>query len=88
MTQVNELEDFLENAINYTKSKMSRKTKNYYEMIAKHLIDQRENKLIRFALKRWKLPNETFNRFIEINSFKAIENKMNENFFLNPPQTQ
>jgi len=82
MIQVNELEGFLKKAIKFlTGGKKVRKTKNYYEMIAKHLIDQRENKLIRFALKRWKFPNEIFNRFDKVDSFQAIEEKSNKNFY-------
>ena len=63
-------------------SKRQRKTKYYYQDIAISLIGQRETDLIKFALKRWKLENESFNRLIKVYTFKALEERKNVNNLL------
>jgi hypothetical protein len=49
------------------------KTHKYYEALAIALCDIREEKIIRFALKRWALPDEKMNQFIGLDSFAARE---------------
>ena len=86
MLQINKLHAYLENAITIAQSRRERKTKYYYQDIAISLIDQRETELIKFALKRWRLPSENFNKFEKINTFEANELNKNENYFLKVKQ--
>ncbi len=81
LMQVNELEVLLRGASEFVGIKMKRKTKNYHDVLAKHLIDSRENALIKFALNRWKLPGEKIDKFDEVNSFRANDDK-NRNYHL------
>ena len=46
------------------------------------LISIKENKLIKFALERWKLPKEKLNRFIKIDVFEANQLGKQHNYFL------
>jgi uncharacterized protein with ParB-like and HNH nuclease domain len=80
--QVNELKEILKMATEVASSRRERKTKYYYLDQAISLVDQRENELIKFALKRWKFQNEHFNRFIKIAVFDANEKGQNHNYFL------
>ncbi|GAA4971474.1 DUF262 domain-containing protein [Algibacter aquimarinus] len=82
MMQVNELKKKLDKAWTFACSKNRVKKKNFYRNLGCSLIDQRENELIKFALKRWKFEDEKFNRFIEIDTFKAVSQNKNETFFL------
>ncbi|MBU3926557.1 MAG: DUF262 domain-containing protein [Bacteroidetes bacterium] len=82
MIQVDQLKKYLENAILVADSRRQRKTKYYYLDLAISLVDQRENDLIKFALERWKLPNERFGKFLKIDAFQAYQEGKNENFYL------
>ncbi|MDY6894065.1 MAG: DUF262 domain-containing protein [Thermotogota bacterium] len=81
LRQVNNLKKYVSHAKDFAGNRRTRKTKYYYEELAIKLIDQRENDLINFALERWKMQNEKFNKFIKIDSFAAWENGLNENYF-------
>ena len=80
--QVNDLKEYLKKATEVASSRRERKTKYYYLDQIISLVDQRENELIKFALKRWNFQNEHFNRFIKIAVFEANENGQNHNYFL------
>ncbi len=82
MQQVKLLKEYLTEAIEVAQSRRERKTKNYFHDIAVSLIDQRENQLIKFALKRWRLPNEKSRKFLKIDTFEAWELRQKENYFL------
>jgi uncharacterized protein with ParB-like and HNH nuclease domain len=82
MMQVNGLKKKLDKAWEFAKSKYRVKKKSFYMNLGCSIIDQRENDLIKFALKRWKFDDEYFNRFIEIDTFKAVSQNKNETFFL------
>lgn len=82
MRQVNALRKILNSAIELAKSRRSKKTKYYYEDIAKSLIDQRENELIRFALKRWNQPDEKMMRFDRVDSFASSEQGVSKMYFM------
>ena len=82
MCQINQLEDYLKNAKYFAKTRRTKRTKYFYSDIAIKLIDQRENDLIKFALKRWKLPIEDFNTFVKVDSFDAYDKNMKEYYFL------
>lgn len=82
MLQVKKLEKYFKEANEMATSRRSRKNKFFYLDQAISLIDSRENELIKFALKRWKMPNERLNRFIKVDSFEANELKQNQNYFL------
>lgn len=82
MLQVKNLEKYLNKATEIAKSRRERKTKYYYLDQAISLVDQRENDLIKFALDRWKLPNEKFNQFIKIDVFEANDLNQPYNYFL------
>jgi len=82
MLQVNKLKDYTCKAIQKASSRRDYKTKYYFLDIAISIADQRETDLIKFALDRWKLPNEKFVRFINVDAFKANDLSKNENYFL------
>jgi len=52
-----------------------KRRKNFYLDQATALCDFREEKMIRFALKRWALPNERMKLFACLDSFKARSEK-------------
>ena len=56
--------------------------KNYWKDLSMKINDIRETELIKFALERWELPDETFNRFIKVDSFNANKNKLNNNYIM------
>jgi hypothetical protein len=82
MIQINELSDYLKEAIEFAKKRRTKRTKYFYSDIAIHLIDHRETELIRFALDTWKLPGERMNKFDHVNSFRAWDEKRSSNYFL------
>lgn len=82
MLQVKRLDKYFKEANEVASSRRQRKTKYFYLDQAISLVDQRENDLIQFALKRWKLPNEKLNRFIKVDSFEANNLGMNHCYFL------
>jgi uncharacterized protein with ParB-like and HNH nuclease domain len=82
MLQIKQLQEYCNKATVFASSRRDRKTKYYFHEIAIHLIDQRENDLIKFALDRWKLPTEEFTRFDRIDSFEAHKQQRNENYFV------
>jgi hypothetical protein len=59
-----------------------RKTHNYYQDLSKTMNDLRENNLIKFALKAWKIKGDDLSQFIEVDSEKAREMGRNEIYFL------
>lgn len=81
MLQVKKLVDYLNKATEIAKSRRERKTKYYYLDQVISLVDQRETELIKFALKRWKLPNEKFNKFLKIDAFEANDLRQSHNYF-------
>ena len=83
MHQIAELKEQLKKAedIIYTRG-WARKTINYYKELSIALNDLRETKLIKFALQTWKINGDSISDFIEVNSFKANEEKSNQNYFL------
>lgn len=81
LTQVTDLKNLSKEATAYVDSNIQKKkTQNYYKYISMFINDSRETEMVQFALKKWKLPNEKLDNFIEVNSFKT-EN-LNENFIL------
>ena len=66
---------FLENERNWKVKK-----KNYYKELSTFINDKRETEMITFALKRWALPNEKLENFIEVDSFNRQD--ANESFIL------
>lgn len=81
LTQVTDLKNLSKEATTYVDSNIQKKkTQNYYKYISMFINDSRETEMVQFALKKWKLPNEKLDNFVEVNSFKT-EN-LNENFIL------
>lgn len=78
--QIHELKKVFDEAEKLVSDKYQRKTKNYYRDLSKLINDERESRLIDFALKRWKFENEKFERFIRVDSFKT--EKLNESYLL------
>ena len=70
LQQIDELKLFYEKAASYAHKKKKKRTKYYWRILSTKMNDLRETSLIRFALNRWQLPSETFNKFVEVNSFK------------------
>jgi hypothetical protein len=60
--------------------KWKKRTKYYWRDLSTRINDIRETELIKFALERWKFPDETFNRFIGVDSFK--DKKLNNNYIM------
>lgn len=82
MMQVNDLQLYLDNAIDSVQKKRSKRTKHFFEDVARSVIDQRETELINFALERWKLPDEEMGRFDRVDSFAAQEQGMRRMYYL------
>ncbi len=82
MCHVDHLRGYYKKAVEVAESFRKRRTKYFYYDIALSLIDQRENDLIKFALDRWKMPNENFGKFIKVDSFQANSEGKNEYFYL------
>ena len=65
-----------------------KRRKNFYWDQATALCDFREEKMIRFALKRWALPKERMKLFVGLDSFKArAERQEYYHFFKDGSQT-
>ena len=69
-----------DNRVKYRKGKNRYKNKNYFSDLSRCLNDNRETRMIIFALERWKLPGESFNKFVKVDSFH--EPKTNEIYIL------
>ncbi|NLZ73132.1 MAG: DUF262 domain-containing protein [Bacteroidales bacterium] len=82
MLQVKKLVKYLEKATQVAKSQRNRKTKYYYLDQVVSFIDQRENDLIKFALERWKMPDEKLNHFVKVDTFKANDERQIYNYFM------
>lgn len=82
--QVEEIEQDFKLAQDYIEKELKRvsRTKMYYENLATKICDVRETRLIEFALERWRLPHEKFNRFDKVDSFNARNNRLTETFIL------
>ena len=80
--QVADLSNYLKNAIEKVKTRRANRTKYFFSDIAMSLIDQRENDLIKFALKRWKLIGEKRSKFDRVDSFEAKDIGKKEYYFL------
>lgn len=82
LRQVSDLDTFLPKVLNFLENdrRWQVKKKNYYREFSTYINDVRETEMVQFALKKWQLPNEKLDNFIEVNSFKT-EN-LNENFIL------
>ncbi len=84
MKQIRNLEIFYNDSVKFVENTLNylRKTKNYFRKLSSHINDQRETDMIRFALERWRLPGETFDRFEVVDSFREKQN-LQETFFMN-----
>lgn len=58
MFQIAQLPNIVNDVINNDMGDYKRQTKNYFKDMAVRICDNREEKFIKFALKRWRLPNE------------------------------
>ena len=84
MHQVAEIKGQLKDVLESKRIKdWSRKTDNYYREMAMALNDLRETKIIKFALSNWAIKGDDIAEFIEVNSFKALEERRNQNYYLN-----
>ena len=70
LQQIDELNQFYEKAKRYAHKKKKKRTKYFWSILSTKINDLRETSLIRFALDRWQLPSENFNKFVEVDSFK------------------
>jgi len=80
MDQVNELKKIYNSALKSDILKDRKKYKNYFRDLSKIINDERETRLVKFALKRWKFETEEFEKFVRVDSFKT--EKFNESFVL------
>lgn len=82
--QVEEIENDFTIAQEYIEKELKRvsRTKMYYENLSTKICDIRETRLIEFALDRWRLPHEKFNRFEKVDSFNARNNRLTETYIL------
>ena len=91
LQQVTVLPNLLEDAIKFVEGTIGhkKKTENYFMLLSAYVNDQREIDMVKFALERWKLPNETLDRFMKVDSFTDTERpdeihyaRQNTNYFL------
>jgi len=74
--QIAELRNYYNKAKKYVRKKRQKRTKYYWRDLSIKINDLREVTLIKFALERWMLPDEIFNKFNNVDSFKNwYENK-------------
>lgn len=74
LLQVKELVPYKEEIYHAVTKHWGKKTENTYIEQAQYLNDQRETKLIKFALERWAMPGEDTSIFIEVSSPKNEKN--------------
>lgn len=82
MRQVGDLKRYLSVALETAKGNRSKRTKYFHSDVATSLIDQRENDLVKFALKRWRLTVDKRSKFSKIDSFQASNDRKKEYYFL------
>ncbi|MDP8286996.1 MAG: hypothetical protein RAP03_09965, partial [Candidatus Electryonea clarkiae] len=82
LVQVHELQEFYSSAHKYVikKRKSNVQSKYYFSDLSRRINDERETKLIRFALDRWKLPGESLTKFIKVDSF--LKEQDNEKYII------
>jgi uncharacterized protein with ParB-like and HNH nuclease domain len=86
MQHVSDLDPLYVDAIKYLDQEVGwkRRTKFYYRDLATRINDQRENRLITFALQRWALSEEEIMVDVIVDSFIAKADGKNECFYFPP----
>jgi len=77
MHQVADLTQNLRKTLKLVNKQYDRRTKNYYRDLSIVINDFRETDIIKFALERWKMPDEDFNEFIKVDSNDNARDKNN-----------
>ncbi len=82
LEQIVQLLNLLPRCEEVVKKRRTYKNAGYFHDLSRAISDARETELIRFALERWKLDGEVFQRFVNVDSFHAEENRLKENYRL------